>query len=215
MKKKSAEKNSPAKRSADIRSPKHTTRGTYKPMPDSGLSDSGARAASVTGGMREPSNGVTRGRFDLIPPECLLAVSQAEEPYCFDRALGDLASYLIGACDGGAANFARYMLARAGSVAEGLRRLAIHYGKGAIKYTVFNPDGSVFVSGDRNWEKGLETGRTIDSLYRHLGQYQAGAQDEDHLAAVVWNTFAVMHHAPRIADGRYPRVLDTYGLVRS
>lgn len=62
-----------------------------------------------------------------------------------------------------------------------LMRLARHYENGAIKYT------------DRNWEKGIPISRCIDSAMRHLTQYMAGWNNEDHLAAVMWNIAAIMH----------------------
>src|SRR5688500_10968468 len=54
----------------------------------------------------------------------------------------------------------------------GLKRLAVHYENGAIKY------------GDRNWEKGQPLSRYLDSAIRHLYCYLAGMRDEDHLAAI-------------------------------
>lgn len=63
----------------------------------------------------------------------------------------------------------------------GLRRLAQLYERGAEKYAA------------RNWEKGAPFTRFIDSAERHLEQYKMGLRDEDHLAAVAWNVFAIMH----------------------
>ena len=62
-----------------------------------------------------------------------------------------------------------------------LRRLAKHYEKGAIKY------------GDRNWEKGIPNDSFIDSALRHINQYQAGEENEDHLSAAVFNLFGIVH----------------------
>ena len=45
----------------------------------------------------------------------------------------------------------------------------------------------------RNWEKGFKFSRCIDSAMRHLFQYIEGQNDEDHLAAVLFNIMAVMH----------------------
>lgn len=64
---------------------------------------------------------------------------------------------------------------------EGLFRLARWYELGANKYS------------DRNWERGMPITRCISSAMRHLVKYMAGYRDEDHLAAVVWNVFAIMH----------------------
>lgn len=62
-----------------------------------------------------------------------------------------------------------------------LRRLAIIYEKGAEKYEV------------RNWEKGQEFSRFLDSAERHINDFKMGKEDEDHLAQAAWNLFAIMH----------------------
>jgi len=57
-------------------------------------------------------------------------------------------------------------------------RIARHYHEGGKKYA---PD---------NWKKGTDQAslaRNLRSLTRHLFQWFRGEQDEDHLAAVVWN----------------------------
>src|SRR5262249_11270106 len=63
---------------------------------------------------------------------------------------------------------------------EAVRRLAVHYQNGAKKYA------------DRNWEKGQKFSRVVSSMLRHGFQYLNGKRDEDHLAAVAWNAFALM-----------------------
>lgn len=63
-----------------------------------------------------------------------------------------------------------------------IRRLAKWYELGAQKYA------------DRNWEKGIPFSRYIDSAKRHVDKYVMGMDDEDHLAAAVWNLCAIMHH---------------------
>lgn len=65
---------------------------------------------------------------------------------------------------------------------QALLRLARHYEAGAKKYT------------DRNWEKGMPIGRMVSAAMRHLVKYMAGANDEDHLAAVLWNVAAIMYY---------------------
>jgi hypothetical protein len=62
-----------------------------------------------------------------------------------------------------------------------LQRLAVNMTKGAKKY------------GDNNWTKGMPTSRMLSSAMRHLEQARMGMTDEDHLAAVVFNVFAIMH----------------------
>lgn len=62
-----------------------------------------------------------------------------------------------------------------------LRRLALVYEKGALKYS------------PRNWEKGAPLSRFLDATLRHLNQFKEGMRDEDHLAQAAWNIFAMMH----------------------
>jgi hypothetical protein len=172
----------------------------------------------VTGGLREPK-AVTDGRFDLIPAFCISRVL-AQVPQDLETARHHLYAYLDGRqcrelghivyAEDLPASFARSVLQMAGSLDAGLRRLAVHYAKGSAKYTRV-VDG-VTISGDRNWEKGIDTSQTVSSLQRHLGKLIAGLEDEDHLAAVVWNTFCLMHHEREISNGRLPRALDTYGI---
>lgn len=61
------------------------------------------------------------------------------------------------------------------------RRVAIKYEQGAEVY------------GPRNWEKGMPFSRLVDSAKRHIDQFIEGDPSEDHLAAAVWNLFAIMH----------------------
>ncbi len=59
-------------------------------------------------------------------------------------------------------------------------RLARHYEAGAIKYS------------ERNWEKGMEFSIYVDAAERHMEKYKDGWNDEDHLAAAIWNLAALM-----------------------
>jgi len=63
-----------------------------------------------------------------------------------------------------------------------MTRLAKWYEQGAGKY------------GARNWEKGLPYSNCTNSMYRHLLAWQKGDRSEDHLAAIAWNAFAIMHY---------------------
>jgi hypothetical protein len=83
-----------------------------------------------------------------------------------------------------------------------IERLAKHYENGAKKYA------------SRNWEKGIETGRIMQSLLRHAFKYLGGSRDEDHLAAVAWNAFALMHHEDALLVKQLPRELDTLPCLR-
>lgn len=73
-----------------------------------------------------------------------------------------------------------------------LWRLAKLYEKGALKY------------GSRNWQKGQPMSVVINSMLRHAFKYLAGWRDEDHLAAVVFNAFALMYYEEEIGAGRLP-----------
>ena len=64
----------------------------------------------------------------------------------------------------------------------GLTRLAKWYELGSKKYS------------DRNWEKGMPFSRYVDSAFRHLTKFMMGMEDEDHLAAAVWNLLCIIHH---------------------
>ena len=61
---------------------------------------------------------------------------------------------------------------------------------------------------ERNWERGIPIQRCIASLYRHLLAYQAGENDEDHMAAIMCNAMFVIHNEEMIADGVLPAELD-------
>lgn len=69
-----------------------------------------------------------------------------------------------------------------------LFRLAMHYTNGANKY------------GENNWTKGIPMSRTWESLERHVQDYKDGKTDEDHLAAIAWNAFALMWYAERMPE---------------
>jgi hypothetical protein len=71
---------------------------------------------------------------------------------------------------------------------QGLLRLSRLYQAGAKKYA------------DRNWEKGMPVSRYVDAAFRHLTKYMAGCDDEDHLSAVAWNVFCIMHHEASIPE---------------
>lgn len=75
-----------------------------------------------------------------------------------------------------------------------LRRLAQHYENGAVKY------------GDNNWQKGQPLSRYTSSMRRHA--FRSDWTDEDHLAAVAWNAFAIMWTLNEIEEGRLPKELD-------
>jgi len=84
-----------------------------------------------------------------------------------------------------------------------LKRLAQHYENGAVKY------------GDRNWEKGQELGRYMDSMIRHAYAYLNGSNVEDHLAAVAWNALSCIETEHRIKLGVLPKELDDLSELRA
>lgn len=53
---------------------------------------------------------------------------------------------------------------------------------------------------DRNWEKGMPISRCIDSAMRHLVKYLDGWDDEDHLAACMWNCMAAIHFEEKMPE---------------
>ena len=63
-----------------------------------------------------------------------------------------------------------------------LKRLGVWCEQGAVKY------------GDRNWEKGMPFSRYVQSLMRHVVKFLCNDKDEDHLAAIMWNAMAIIHH---------------------
>jgi len=83
-----------------------------------------------------------------------------------------------------------------------LKRLAKHYENGAKKY------------GDRNWEKGQNLSRYLDSAIRHAYAFLGGSCVEDHLAAVAWNALAYIETEDRINKGLLPKELDDIEPVR-
>lgn len=62
-----------------------------------------------------------------------------------------------------------------------LIRVTQHYVNGAKKY------------GDHNWQKGIPSSRCVSSALRHLYQWFTGDRSEDHLSAVVFNIFCILH----------------------
>ena len=80
---------------------------------------------------------------------------------------------------------------------EAIRRLAVHYEAGAKKY------------GDHNWQKGQPIHVLVDSMLRHAEKVKAGFEDEDHLAAVMWNAAAIIWTREQIRAGALPEELET------
>lgn len=81
-----------------------------------------------------------------------------------------------------------------------LRRLALRLEDGDTKYKE--------AGGGRNWEKGQPLSWYLDGAIRHLGQWQEGYTDEDHLAAALWNVHCLLHTEEMIRRGLLPAELD-------
>ncbi len=64
---------------------------------------------------------------------------------------------------------------------EGLERVAKLMARGAKKY------------GENNWRLGQPSTRYFASMMRHAYQWAMGDDSEDHLAAIVFNAFGIMH----------------------
>jgi len=77
-----------------------------------------------------------------------------------------------------------------------IQRLAEHYENGAIKYK------------DRNWEKGMPLSVYLDSAERHLTKFREGHREEDHMSAVAWNAFGLIHTQEMIKRGLLPKEFD-------
>ncbi len=77
-----------------------------------------------------------------------------------------------------------------------LRKLAIHYDRGCMKYS------------ERNWEKGGPHSRHLNSAMRHLQDYLEGDRKEDHLSASAWNVFCILHNQEMIDRGLLPSELN-------
>lgn len=61
---------------------------------------------------------------------------------------------------------------------------------------------------ERNWEKGMPFSWCVASLKRHVMKYQQGLQDEDHLAAILFNAMALIHYEEMVARGVLPTELN-------
>jgi hypothetical protein len=79
---------------------------------------------------------------------------------------------------------------------EALERLAMLYTRGAKVY------------GPNNWSRGQPFRRVFGSLLRHAFAWAKGERDEDHLAAVAWNAFALMYFEEALKKDALPDSLN-------
>lgn len=70
----------------------------------------------------------------------------------------------------------------------GMRRLARRYALGAEKH------------GPRDWERGQRAWDVFNHMCKHMQDYLAGDRSDDHMAAVAWGAFALMHLAETVPD---------------
>jgi hypothetical protein len=77
-----------------------------------------------------------------------------------------------------------------------LRRLAIHFEKGAEKYDA------------HNWRKGIPLSNYFDSALRHASEYREGKTDEDHAIAAAWNMLCLVETEHMISEGTLPKELN-------
>jgi hypothetical protein len=78
-----------------------------------------------------------------------------------------------------------------------IHRLGVHLAKGAEHY------------GDDNWSKGMPFRRTADSIIRHINQWLAGDEEEDHLAAIAFGVMCLMtFELGAETDGMYEELDD-------
>ena len=78
-----------------------------------------------------------------------------------------------------------------GSIETAIMELAVHYEKGARKYSEYN------------WTKGLPTHCFLDSGLRHALKYFRGDKDEPHERAFMWNLVGLLwtrRHKPELDD---------------
>jgi hypothetical protein len=83
---------------------------------------------------------------------------------------------------------------------EYLERVAWHYQNNICKY------------GRDNWRKGIPARRCLQSLLRHTSAVVQGKDDEDHLSAIVFNVFCIMHAQMAFADDKTINDLPGYAI---
>lgn len=77
-----------------------------------------------------------------------------------------------------------------------LYRLAVRSTVGAVKYS------------DHNWRKGIPYMRYYNACLRHLLKWLMRYNDEDHLAAALWNIAALLETEHLVKKGDLPFELD-------
>jgi hypothetical protein len=157
------------------------------------IADSGERSEFTSGAARDTETG--KGRFDLLPLAELSVLTNDSVYYdiLLYRRTNDQA-HLYRAFMRIAQEFygthvveqdSRLCMVRGEpQTLEVIAALAVHYAKGAEKYS------------ERNWEKGLPVSRFISSALRHYAHAAAGiADDENHPVAALWNILGAIYTA--------------------
>jgi hypothetical protein len=118
----------------------------------------------------------------------------SESPVKFDKVLdsGDRQEFGTGAVRDTQEGKGRFDLLPY----HAITRLAQHFENGARKYE------------DDNWRKGIPLRRYLDSMLRHAFKFLAGMDDEDHLAAVIWNACCLLETQEMIREGLLDKELD-------
>jgi len=189
------------------------------------IKDSGKREEFSTGSRRDTREG--KGRFDLLPTRALaaaaFAITNRPDLLSVSSTLGLAVKHAFNQLHSGATIFTQLEFAVSYSLwaleldetpgvcfgaisaeeprydmfpARGIFRLARHFENGSKKY------------GDRNWEKGQEISRMLDSGIRHAFAFFRGDRDEDHLAAAAWNFVCALDTWERIRAGILPSELN-------
>lgn len=163
------------------------------------LKDSGKRQTFETGYQRDTEDG--KAKFVYVPTELLKRLAYIYEHLALEgdtngsvqltRTLTNFADMFEDLHPE-----ARYDL----FAMESLERLAVLYGRGAVKYN------------DDNWRKGAPFGRVYNSLFRHLIAWFEGDRSEDHLAAIAWNALTLAWYETKIKSGELPSNLNDIGI---
>jgi len=187
-----------------------------------GLKDSGTRQSFAGGAVRDTSSG--KGRYDLMAIQAVDLLSGAVE-----RDPIDMNVPLIDMWETGRFNLGQtlitgkmdYAVAAMREIASYIQvkywkennivpnadqlshmpthayfRVARVYEKGAQKYAA------------RNWEKGINLARMLDSSMRHWMQVLDGQQDEDHPGQALWNIIGWIQTRLWIDNGILPKTFD-------
>ncbi len=189
---------------------------------DLGLKDSGTRQAFAGGAVRDTSSG--KGRYDLMAVQAsnLLADAIERDPIALEVPMIDMwETARFNLAELLATGKLDYAVAAMREMASWIQikfwkennitptqdqlthmpshavyRVARVYEKGAQKYAA------------RNWEKGINLARFVDSATRHWYQVLDLATDEDHPGQALWNVMGWVQTRYWIDAGILPKSFD-------